>query len=970
MLVGRNHEREALDHVLGRLTAGDSGLVVAIEGEPGIGKSRLLAELGERAEGCLVLGAAASEFEDDLPYTIWTDALDAHLRSLGERRVGRLGLEDPAALATVLPGLGSEGGTGDRHRVHRALRDLLERLAAPRPLVLWLDDLHWADPGTVDALGALIRRPPDGAALLALAARESQVPQPVATALAAAAREDRATRLALTPLSEAEAVELVGGQAAALYRDSGGNPFYLEQLARFRGNASEPRAVEQTTRSRGNPRATSAPVETAAPKSVAPTIPAPVEAAVPEAVALAIAAELADLAPEPRRVLDAAAVVGDPFDPALAAEVADLPGGAALAGLDDLLARTLVRPANGARRFAFRHPVVRHAVYESAPGGWRLAAHARAAAALERRGAGAVARAHHVEHAAEPGDAAAAALLTEAARELQGPAPASAARFHAAALRLVPDRATQVALAEAQSAAGDAEAAHATLLDAQASEGDPAERQALTVRVANAEFWLGRSEEALERLHVALRDLPAEPSQDRIRLHLSLGLTVMLACDYDEARAQSRDALADALTLGDPVVEAAALGLDAFAQAAGAPGPDAAAALELATQAFGRLSEVDLMRRLPGLWMLAAGETALGRFETALALFRRAHGMASTTGRELVLVVTSHGVVRPLVELGRLGEAVAAGEEALDRARLTGNAQQLIGAQSALSTARLATGDVTGALRESEEALGIDAPRGYQRAAQPGWCLGAALTAAGNPERGAAAMLEAFGGPAMPHVIPADRPAAAADLVEARLAAGDLAGANEALAEGKAAAMGARTRWAATTIGRAEAAVLIVEGRPGEAVGAARRPCETEWHDEARSPHASALLRLAEGRALAAAGDRTAAVSALIEAEAALDGFGAVRRRDEAVRELRRLGHRVVRAAREGTDGPFGALTAREREIALLVADGRTNREVAEQLVLSAKTIEAHLRNIYAKLGVRSRVELAREAERAEGPIS
>ena len=85
-----------------------------------------------------------------------------------------------------------------------------------------------------------------------------------------------------------------------------------------------------------------------------------------------------------------------------------------------------------------------------------------------------------------------------------------------------------------------------------------------------------------------------------------------------------------------------------------------------------------------------------------------------------------------------------------------------------------------------------------------------------------------------------------------------------------------------------------------------------------------------------------------------------MRRRDEAVRELRKLGHRVVRAARDGTDGPLGPLTAREREIALLVADGRTNREVAEQLVLSAKTIEAHLRNIYAKLGVRSRVELAR----------
>jgi DNA-binding CsgD family transcriptional regulator len=98
-------------------------------------------------------------------------------------------------------------------------------------------------------------------------------------------------------------------------------------------------------------------------------------------------------------------------------------------------------------------------------------------------------------------------------------------------------------------------------------------------------------------------------------------------------------------------------------------------------------------------------------------------------------------------------------------------------------------------------------------------------------------------------------------------------------------------------------------------------------------------------------------VQVLVAAEAAFDGFGALRRRDEAVRELRRLGHRVVRAA--GTSGN-GPLTDREREIAELVAAGRTNREVARQLVLSPRTVEAHLRTIYAKLGVRSRVELAR----------
>ena len=125
----------------------------------------------------------------------------------------------------------------------------------------------------------------------------------------------------------------------------------------------------------------------------------------------------------------------------------------------------------------------------------------------------------------------------------------------------------------------------------------------------------------------------------------------------------------------------------------------------------------------------------------------------------------------------------------------------------------------------------------------------------------------------------------------------------------------------------------------------------------AGSPLLAARALLTEGQALAAAGDREGGVRALVAAEAAFDGFGARRRRDEAVRELRRLGHRVVRPARGTGDGP---LTARELEIAEFVAAGRTNREIAEQLVLSTRTIEAHLRNIYAKLDVRSRVELAR----------
>jgi DNA-binding CsgD family transcriptional regulator len=215
----------------------------------------------------------------------------------------------------------------------------------------------------------------------------------------------------------------------------------------------------------------------------------------------------------------------------------------------------------------------------------------------------------------------------------------------------------------------------------------------------------------------------------------------------------------------------------------------------------------------------------------------------------------------------------------------------LLWAQCALSSARLAAGDVGAAVQHAEEAAASGVAADFHAAGQPAWALGAALAAAGEVERGVALLSTA-------DVLPADRPALAADLAEAR--------------------------------------------------GEDPRPFL------GTAPFAAARARLAEGRALA---DRPAAIAALREAEEAFSSFGAQRRRDEAVRALRRLGHRVRARPASSSDG---ALTTREREIAELVAAGRTNREVAAQLVLSERTIEAHLRNVYAKLGVRSRVELTR----------
>jgi ATP/maltotriose-dependent transcriptional regulator MalT len=467
-------------------------------------------------------------------------------------------------------------------------------------------------------------------------------------------------------------------------------------------------------------------------------------------------------------------------------------------------------------------------------------------------------------------------------------------------------------------------------------------------------MWLGQEEQARQRLQVALGDLPAAPSLDRVRLHLGLGLLEHLACNFDAARAQASDALSDARLLGDPVLEAAALTLDGIADvAAGGEGD----AHNRAAAAFARLTDAQVTPRLPGLWMIASADSARGRFAAALEHLARASSLATATGREPVLMLVTAESVRPLRELGRLAEAVTVGEEALDRARLLGNPQHVLWAQCALAGARLAAGDVSTALREAEDALAIEAEPSFHRAGQPHWCLGTVLTAAGNADRAIPLLREA-----VPAAIPALRAEAAADLVDALIAAGDRAGAREALAMTESVA----TPWGAAIAARARAAVRLAEGRPHEAATAAADGRQAAPSGLVEAPLLAARLRLLEGRGLAAAGDRAAALAALIDAEAALARFGAQRWRDEAARELRRLGHRV----RRGSDGePLGALTGREREIADLVAAGRTNREVAEQLVLSPKTIEAHLRNIYAKLGVRSRVELARAAGLFRGAV-
>src|SRR4051812_20687788 len=421
-LVGRAEELGAFNRLLAALDSGE-GAAVALVGEPGIGKTRLLAELVARsdARGHLVLNGSASELERDLPFWVFVDALEDYIQALDPRVLASLDEDVRTELGRVFPSLSAVAAdrppaSHERYRSHRAVSALLARLASNTPVVLVLDDLHWADTASIELLGALLRRPP-ASVVIALAMRQRQLPERLSAALESAHRADALARIELLPLSRSESGELLGAsvngsKAAALYEESGGNPFYLEQLAR---SMSEAPAAGTSGRELWLG-----------------------DVDVPPSVAAALAEELALLSEGSRVVLEGAAVAGDPFEPELAAAAASTQEACAIEALDELLRLGLVRETYVPRRFRFRHPLVRRAVYESTPAGWRLGAHERTARALEDRGAPATGRAHHIERSARQGDLSAIATLRSAGEATAHRAPASAARGVGGALSLFP----------------------------------------------------------------------------------------------------------------------------------------------------------------------------------------------------------------------------------------------------------------------------------------------------------------------------------------------------------------------------------------------------------------------------------------------------------------------------------------------------------------------------------------------------
>ena len=325
----------------------------------------------------------------------------------------------------------------------------------------------------------------------------------------------------------------------------------------------------------------------------------------------------------------------------------------------------------------------------------------------------------------------------------------------------------------------------------------------------------------------------------------------------------------------------------------------------------------------------------------------------------------------PLEMQGRVAEAVEVCEAAVEATRVARNPHYRFWALFELGFARYYAGDLEGVITAGEESahVGGRLSGGTMPAAGggPGWLLAMAHFEAGEIER-AHAEMHALGPDDLPHKIPVERCFDWEVLALVELALGRIDGADRyaRLAEEHADRLGLDLPHCLAR--RARAAVLLAQGdAPAAAASAA---ASAVFADRIGARLYAAYSLGLQGRALGAAGEQEAAVAALRAAEAEMAACGSVRVREELRGELRKLGVRTgARGPRAGEAGGVEALSAREREVADLVTDRRTNREIAATLVLSDKTIESHLRNIFVKLGVSSRVEVARAVERSRhGP--
>jgi len=915
---GLRSRQPQVDELRGQLNAlgAGRGSVVLVTGPAGSGKTTLLAEAASLAAdgGILVFCGGGDPAARAVPLGAILDAL--------------VSTDDPPVDPARLHELSQS--PDQRFWLLREVQESLEKAAHRAPLLVVVDDLQWADAATASALVTLSRRLATHRISWLLALRRGELADAAQDAVdrleAAGASEIRLGPLDETAVAQV-ARDMLGGEPDEALREvlrrADGQPFLLTEL--LRGLRTENLVTVDAS-----------------------TAKLAVGARLPRRFVDSVAGQLARLTVPARDAVEMASVLGHSFS------LDELAG---LLGQPPLDLRSEIREAIAAGllteegdRLGFRHDLVREAVDASLPKAVRRSMRRTAVEVMLQHGASAADVAQLVMDIAEPGDVDSASLLRRAAAQIGLTSPAVAAPLSRRALDLMPHGGPGRGEAVVEAIdllvqAGRAAEAAKLLNSSESDLADPvAEAQArLGIGMLMAQYAPAA---VAEQCHAALR-LPDVPPALRVQLLSLLACGLDISGEADAAAGPVADAIAEATASGDPAAEIVTFvprALLAFAQG------DWRGAIGLAGEAARRQHEAEELRMwLPETWksLLLISEL---RLEEAHAIIEAGTREAENVSRNIR--VWSMLRCRARLAAGQLADARAEAEAILDMSDEMGDGS--FGYLNNLASYVL--GDI--ALRTGDPAALQTARR--DAAALYGSGRGCATTR----RLGAWLTVRLDGGPIGPDLLDVLAPGYvhacspvghcdAVELVRLLLAAGqrpDAASVAARLENGADANPGFPGLRAAALHARA-----LLDNNPERALAAVQA-----YRGDPRSLVRAAAFEDA-GRLLAERA-KDEAVGYLDEALRLQSAAGAERDAARVRRLLRDGGAQRAGGRPDPAAAHWPELTASELAVVRLVVRGATDREVAQRLYISAHTVNSHLRHVFAKLGIRSRVELARRA--------
>jgi ATP/maltotriose-dependent transcriptional regulator MalT len=484
------------------------------------------------------------------------------------------------------------------------------------------------------------------------------------------------------------------------------------------------------------------------------------------------------------------------------------------------------------------------------------------------------------------------------------------------------------------------------------------------------EQLLGHHAESRNRLEKAYDGLRDQVSSAAVSLLIALTAASLYLSDHDRMLQWGERAVDAAKTLDDPALFGAALAAHTLGAAFAGRVQFGLEVHERCTRLIDSLPDEVIASRLDALSNLAAAETYLDRNVLGCEHGERCLRLARIHGQTHLLPILTPILGTSLALTGHMERSAEVLDDAIEAARLVGDAQGLSMNLFNRSLAATMAGDLDTALSAGAES--VELARSIDNGvitAFAGAIHAQALLELGDAPAATELLLGSVGGEEIPLLAGGWKAHFLEVLTRCHLAQGDLEEARQTvsrLADESAEHGQVLTRLMAD---RAGAELALSEGDSDLAASLARSGVVGAGQIGARAHVAPARALL--GRALAASGDIHEAIAELETAANEFDALGAVRYRDQVESELRRLGHRTAhRRSASGQGDVFGveSLTGRELEVAELVLDRRTNREIADELFLSTKTVETHMRHIFDKLGVSSRVEVARAMERSRQP--